>query len=331
VSSVSSVTTERPPETGDTAGSLFDGMGPGTGPTTSPLSLETALESLVKAGCSGVQLTAGGWDAVINGRVVASRLAPYRTVAAGFDLRYTLHAPIAELNLVAPDHDFQVQQFRAWLEVAAATGCRTMTYHPGRFDPARLPGADAATEVARERDALATLAEEAGRLGVVIACENLVTQRWWPAGQRQLSCDPQWLVDLVTAIDHPNLAVCLDVGHLMLSSVAEGYDYLAAARRLAPYAVVLHVHDNFAKPTRSPVETGGTGPAMQLIRGEGDLHLPPGWGVIPLEATFAPGGFARRPIFVLEVEHRYWRDDPAVLPACLAAGRRLADRAAPAA
>ena len=329
VSSVSPAPGAHRPEAGAAAaGRLFDGMGPGTGPTTSPQGLAAALEALARAGFSGVQLSAGGWDTVMNGRVVAARLAPYRSVAADYALRYTLHAPIAELNLVAPDHEFQVQQFRAWLEVAAATGCRTMTYHPGRFDPARQPGADAAAEVARERDALAALAELGATLGVTIACENLVTQQWWPAGQRQHSCDPQWLLDLVTAIDHPNLAVCLDMGHLMLASVVEGYDYLAAARRLVPHAVVLHVHDNFAKPTRSPIETAGVGPAMQLIRGEGDLHLPPGWGVIPLEATFAAGGFARRPIFVLEVEPRHWREDPAVLAGCLATGNHLAELAA---
>jgi sugar phosphate isomerase/epimerase len=299
-------------------------MGPGTGPTTSPDSLADSLEALARIGASGAQLTGNGWDVVMNGRVFGPRLERYRKVVEASGLRFTFHAPIAELNLMAPEPAFQERQFRAWLEVAAATGCRTMTYHPGRFDQAMHSGGDPASLLAAEQDALARLAEAGAELGVVIACENLVTQRWWPAGQRQYSCDPEWLVTLVAAVDHPNLGICFDLGHLLLSSAVEGYDYLPAARRLIPQAVVLHVHDNFGQPSRSPLAVGGVGPAMQLIRGEGDLHLPPGWGVVPLEATFAGGEFARRPFFVLEMDSRYWRDDPDVARAALEAGERLA-------
>jgi sugar phosphate isomerase/epimerase len=310
---------------------LFDGIGPGTGPTTSPESLAAALEEVARLGATGTQLSGNGWDVVMNGRVFAPRLERFRRVVEGCGLRRTFHAPIAELNLMAPDPEFQELEFRAWLEVAGALGCPTMTYHPGRFDPAAHPAGDPGTLLSRERDALARLAEVGAGLGVVIACENLVTQRWWPAGQRQYSCEPEWLTALVSAVGHPNLAICFDLGHLQLSAAVEGYDYLAAARRLIPHAVVLHVHDNFAKPTRSPLEVGGAGAAMQLIRGEGDLHLPLGWGVVPLEATFAEGGFARRPILVLEVDSRYWRDDPAVAQEIVASGRSLASRAVPAA
>jgi sugar phosphate isomerase/epimerase len=307
---------------------LFDGLGPGTGPTTSPQSLADALEGLAHLGATGTQLTANGWDVVRNGRVAADRLARFRKVAEGFGLRYTLHTPIAELNLMAPDPEFQEQQFRSWLEVAAAMGCRSATYHPGRFDPAMHPGGDPQALLAGERDALARLAEVAATLGVVIACENLVTQAWWPPTQRQYSCVPDWLVALVTGIDHPSLGMCFDLGHLALSAAIEGYDYLPAARLLIPHAVVLHVHDNFAKPTVAPSSVGGVGPAMQLIRGEGDLHLPPGWGSVPLEATFGAGGFRRRPIFVLEMDSRYWRDDPEVARQSIDAGNRLAALAA---
>jgi sugar phosphate isomerase/epimerase len=307
---------------------LFDGLGPGAESTTSPQSLATALEALAHIGATGTQLTANGWDVVRNGRVATDRLARFRKVAEGFGLRYTLHTPIAELNLMAPDPHFQEQQFRSWLEVAAAMGCRSATYHPGRFDPAMHPGGDPQALLAGERDALARLAEVAATLDVIIACENLVTQAWWAPAHRQYSCVPDWLVDLVTGIDHPSLGICFDLGHLALSAAVEGYDYGAAARLLAPHAVVLHVHDNFAKPTVAPSSVGGVGPAMQLIRGEGDLHLPPGWGSVPLDETFSAGGFNRRPIFILEVDVRYWRDDPEVARESVVAGNKLAALAA---
>lgn len=308
----------------EAAARRFSGLGPSMGPTTSPESVAVALEGLARLGATGTQLSPNGWDVVLNGRVVSHRLAPYRDIAAGVALRYTMHAPISELNLMAPDPEFQEQQFRSWLEVAAALGCGTMTYHPGRFDPAMQPGGDPTALLAREQDALARLAETAAGLGVVIACENLVSQAWWQGGHRQYSCVPDWLVALVAAVNHPYLAMCFDLGHLMLASAVEGYDYLTAARKLVPHAVVLHVHDNFGKPTVAPAAAGGVGATMQFIRGEGDLHLPPGWGEVPLEETFALGGFRRRPIFVLEMESRHWRDDSQVARESLATGWRLA-------
>ncbi len=84
---------------------------------------------------------------------------------------------------------------------------------------------------------------------------------------------------------------------------------------------MLHVHDNFGKPTVAPA-AGGRRPSMQLIRGEGDLHLPPGWGEVP-RGDVRPGGFQRRPIFVLEMDCRFWRDDLDVARASIATGQRL--------
>jgi sugar phosphate isomerase/epimerase len=206
-----------------------------------------------------------------------------------------------------------------------------MTYHPGRYDPANHLTGSVDDLLRRERDALARLAEHAATLGVVIAAENLANQPWWAPGKRQHSADPAWLTGLVGAIGHPNLGICFDLGHHFLASAVEGIDFVEGAVQLAPDAVVLHVHDNFGRPVSAPTGVGTVGPVAQFIRGEGDLHLPLGWGRVPLESAFSAARFRRRPIMVLEIDHRYLRDDPDTAGESLAAGRRLMDLAAHAA
>ena len=96
----------------------------------------------------------------------------------------------------------------------------------------------------------------------------------------------------VAAIDHPGVGVCIDFGHLYLSARWYGYDVVAGAATLAPWTNHFHVQDLFG------IFAGSEDNAE---RGEGDLHLPPGWGEIPFDAIFSSVDFPRAPIFNVEL------------------------------
>ena len=83
------------------------------------------------------------------------------------------------------------------------------------------------------------------------------------------------LVAQVTAVDHPNLGLTLDLGHLYLAARYCDFDFLEALREAAPHIRHLHVSDNFGR-------LGGVFDSMpvRIPYGEGDLHLPPGWGAV---------------------------------------------------
>ena len=82
---------------------------------------------------------------------------------------------------------------------------------------------------------------------------------------------PEDLLPLGDAI--PHISLCIDLGHLWLSSLVHGFDYLGAIERLARSGRVAatHIHDN-----RSTLE----GSAFLA-----DEHLSIGSGVIPLAAA----------------------------------------------
>ena len=61
----------------------------------------------------------------------------------------------------------------------------------------------------------------------------------------------------------------------------------------------LHANDNFGK-----LDSGFSGEGDRLPFGEGDLHLPPGWGAIPYKEVFARlSGYTGT--VVLEIKMRY--------------------------
>jgi len=72
------------------------------------------------------------------------------------------------------------------------------------------------------------------------------------------------------------VALTLDMAHLFLAANLLGFDYLDAVRTAVPWVKHLHANDNFGR-----LDQGYEVLTERLPFGEGDLHLPPGWGRIP--------------------------------------------------
>lgn len=96
----------------------------------------------------------------------------------------------------------------------------------------------------RTMDRLADLAERYAARGVRVAAENLNPRVGY------LFQTPAEMVELARL--HPNLGLCLDVGHLYVSSFAYGFDFLGAVRSIAATGKVLtcHLHSNSSNAAR---------------------------------------------------------------------------------
>jgi sugar phosphate isomerase/epimerase len=82
----------------------------------------------------------------------------------------------------------------------------------------------------------------------------------------------------------------LDVGHAHLSAVYFRFQFLEAVRSALPHVRHVHVNDNFGRYDPLRLESFALyrtqTPANTFPLGKGDLHLPVGWGGIPLEKVF---------------------------------------------
>lgn len=280
------------------------GISTGLGSPEEPLtSLQPRLDRIAALGFTHAELNAKSLGVIINGELNAARLSALQDALAGCSLQLTLQgSEIASArggNLMDVTTASQRSAVAADIALAAAIGATIVVYHSGML---RDPGGDAhsvAAGLVAERNALAELGDVAARAGITIAVENRdPVGRYVLRNAYGLNLDR--LARQIEAVGHPHVGVCLDLGHAFLACAYLGYEYLPAIERIAPLTSHIHLSDNFGKVQLD--ETAD--PAENLIHGLGDLHLPPGWGAIPLESVFRIE-FPRAPIVLLELNSRF--------------------------
>jgi sugar phosphate isomerase/epimerase len=154
-----------------------------------------------------------------------------------------------------------------------------------------------------QRDALAEIADVAGRHDVRVALENIFA--FDDAMYRQ---QPSGVAATIRALNHPNLVATIDFGHAYIEATRTGGDLLAEVSAMGPVAGHLHGHDNFGRPY-SMMKFYHTSEAIAL--GIGDLHLPLGWGDLPFETVFDSIEVLPGTALILELGERFdaeWAD-----------------------
>jgi sugar phosphate isomerase/epimerase len=248
-----------------------------------------------------VELGANGLGVVIGEVAHPARLQALRQALSGCPQRLTLHGSWTGSgrvgNLLDPQsRPAQVSGLLADLEIAAAIGAEVVVYHAGTLGSAFEDNAALEAGLAGERDALRRLGEQAARHGIVIAVENRApTPR--VIARRSYGMRLDLVAGQVEAVGHPNVTMCLDTGHAYLAAQYLGFDFLDAVRAAAPLVGHVHLADNFGR-----IGPPDADPREAEFLGEGDLHLPPGWGSIPLREMLSVP-FPRNPVVILEIRH----------------------------
>jgi len=262
--------------------------------------LADMLAQVTAMGYDAAELTPHSLDTIRHGQLDRRQMARVRELTSSFPLHYTVHAPNG-LNVAHhEDLNLQIQVFKACLDFCAGVESDLLVYHSGQIGLERaacglspLPTPEElegywTTETAK----LAELAAYALRLGVTIAIENRDPHLWEIATLAQAGLPATELttfhggmrLDLLCAqvqeIGASNVGLTLDVGHAYLAAPFWPTDFCTGLIGAAPYVRHLHWHDNFGR-------LDGLSAAQhdRLPNGEGDLHLPPGWGDIPLETV----------------------------------------------
>ncbi|MDE2820598.1 MAG: sugar phosphate isomerase/epimerase [Chloroflexota bacterium] len=283
---------------------------------------QVLIDTLTQAqavGFSVAELPIPGLNVIMNGELIRERVEAILEIIAPFDLRFSVHAPGRTNLAFGKDLDMEFRVLEACVRFTHAVGGRVLVYHSGlqaldaaRTGTAPLPSEDELARGAeREAAALRGLAPIAADLGVVIGMENGDPHLWEYAVLMRAGKAPNDLAQyharmrtsaIVTqaeAVDHSNVGITLDLGHLHLATRALGEDYLEAISTAAPWVCHVHINDNFGK-----IDAGFDSEGDRLTYGEADLHLPPGWAAIPFAAAFDRLSEFEGDI-VLEIKSRY--------------------------
>lgn len=259
--------------------------------------LHQVLGQFQELGYSLVEIDLSPFAIVVDGSIRQRQLDAFCAVLSNFDLHYSIHSP-NRLNLAYdPRHDLCRRILHCQIQVCRAIGGNRVVYHSG-LEALRdvalglrrqlLTDDELRAGAQREVNALTELAPVAADAGVIVCLENGDPHLWehnvlagfnLPAGEllkHHARLHPRNVVRQLEAINHPNVAMTLDLAHLYLAANDMAFDYLEAVAAAAPWVKHLHVNDNFGR-----LDQGYDKEPDRWAYGEGDIHLPPGWGTIP--------------------------------------------------
>jgi sugar phosphate isomerase/epimerase len=265
---------------------------------------EEELALARRLGYEAVEISMDGTGLVFGGRLHPARLREALEAFGRHSFSYSVHSPSSLDLRDRRNRDAQLDLARATLRFSREVGARVLVIH---FEQRHRDQEDEAAFT----DGILRLSDEAG--DVLLGIENIEVER----------VDP--VVERVGEIGRPNVVMTLDVGHAMLAAAQFEFDLLDAIRAARPHVRHVHVNDNFGRydPLRLENFTlyKTQTPADTFPLGKGDLHLPVGWGSIPLERVLALlAGY--RGTVIHEYRHRLFQ---ASLEADYGAARRLVD------
>ena len=265
--------------------------------------LEQALAHCQSLGFDLVEIDPTPFGLIINGELRRPQLADFLAVVRNFDLRYSVHG-LMRLNLAYDTrHELCRKIMACQIEIAREMAATRLVYHSGlqALDDARhgvrrslLTDEELLEGAKREVAAFVALAPLAADAGVVIGMENGDPHLWEYNVLVQYGHPPSDLlkhharlhispiVRQLESINHPNVAMTLDLGHLFIVACKLGFDFLDEVREAAPWTKHIHAHDNFGL-----LDQGFGAEQDRWPFGEADLHMPPGWGSIPLRDVCA--------------------------------------------
>ncbi len=159
-----------------------------------------------------------------------------------------LHAPYNELFPCAIDRKVRAlaaERYRQAIALAKAYGSEKVIIHGGYNPWIYYPVWYVEQSVQFWKE---FLQEDPG---VQIVLENVLEE------------DPQWLPDIVKAVDHPNLKLCLDIGHVNAYSEFSVFDWL---ERWTPHLSHFHIHNNDGTRDQHSALNEGTIPMAEFLR-----------------------------------------------------------------
>jgi sugar phosphate isomerase/epimerase len=269
------------------------------------------------AGADSVEIWPQNLGVIMGGSLDTTRLRTVGALLLEAELAYTVHVPL-EVNLMdLTSHALQRDVLDASLGFARGIGARVVVCHAGQRVGARDARHSMRDQLSAERFALREAGDLAGEMGATIAVENYYPEQPILRGAvYDYSVCPSQLAEQISAVDHPAVGICLDVGHAALAAGFYGFDLVEECANMAPLVRHVHLHDNLQRTNL----TGDPQVSEHTVYGLGDLHLPPGRGTIPLEELFRRVSFPEKPSCCVELspEHFY------SVPQALRAARELA-------
>ena len=235
-----------------------------------PWQVAESLEWIRSCGYDFFELSLTGFPLIIHGEVNEPYVQYLKPIIQQSGLAMTVHIGTGLDLRSSMEYDLHRKVLFSSIAITEALGAQILTVH---FEQSsRRQSVEIKFEQAY-REAAAYAHEK----NVLLCIENIEIE------------DYRLVPEMIDRVGSPNLRMTLDLGHLYLSTKYFGGDYMTAIDEVAPYVAHVHLHGNTGKFEPMRLLDFDRYRQMNLNEriafGQGDIHLPPSWGRLPVKES----------------------------------------------
>ena len=260
-------------------------------------SLENQINLCKEANIDSLEISIFETDVIVGKKINFPELKILKDILHNKDMAYTVHGELSVNFLDLENYDDHKEVLKRDIEVSGEINATHLVTHFGQttkkiFDDKKIYE----SHLKKQQECYAEMGEYAKSHNVILAIENL-----FPFKLDYYAPMPSEIAKQLNEIDHPNVKCCMDISHAYINCTYQNAHLINELKTMGSLSEHVHMHDSFGNIDRIWTYID----AEATSYGQGDLHLPLGWGDIPFDKIFEEVKFPEKINLNFELPWRY--------------------------
>tara|TARA_B100000965_G_C19585840_1_gene755719 strand:- start:703 stop:1596 length:894 start_codon:yes stop_codon:yes gene_type:complete len=260
-------------------------------------SLASQIARMKEVGIDSLEVPIYETDVICGKKINQPELIILKETLNDKGFSYTVHGELSVNLLDSENFESHKEVLKRDIEVSGEINATHLVTHYGQTTNRVYEDKKKYESLLKkQQECYAELGQYAKDHGVVLAIENL-----FPFELENYAPLPSEIAKTLGEINHPNIKCCLDISHGYINCTFRNVHFFDEINAIAPFSEHIHMHDSFGLIERMWTYIK----AENTSYGQGDLHLPLGWGDIPFEKIFGEIQFPQNLNLNFELPERY--------------------------
>ena len=250
-------------------------------------------------GAGSVEVPLYELDVLCGKKIVIEELNFLQKTLKPSTLKFSLHGSIS-VNLMDEEYlEDHKEILKRDIEVSEAINSKILVTHFGYTNIENYKNKEKYKKLLKNQTEIYfKMAEYAKSHNVILAIENI-----FPFTPTSYAPLPNEIAEEISSLNHPNAKTTIDFSHAYLNCTHNKVDFIEQLKTMVPLTRHLHIHDSFGRLKKMDTYMH----SEDVTYGQGDIHLPLGWGNIPFEKIFSKFSFSPDIFLNFELSDRYKR------------------------
>tara|TARA_B100001123_G_C15300694_1_gene1020918 strand:- start:501 stop:1397 length:897 start_codon:yes stop_codon:yes gene_type:complete len=259
--------------------------------------LSKQIEMCKNAGVNSLEISLFETDVICGKKINNQEFKILKETLINKDMNYTVHGELSVNFLDLENFDSHKEVLKRDIEVTGEIKGTHLVTHFGQTTNKIFQDQNLYSSILKkQQECYFEMGEYAKTHNVVLAIENL-----FPFELNNYAPLPSEIAKELKKVNHHNVKCCLDISHAYINCTHRNAHFFNEINEMANLSEHIHMHDSFGMLEKiwTYIEAENTS------YGQGDLHLPLGWGDIPFEKIFSEIKFPENLNLNFELPARY--------------------------